>query len=102
LGDFFRGGRGELITIEMYIVDALKPTGYSRSWGKWTQGGLAMRQIELTAGQVVQVGRYTLQVLAVYPDEVVIGLLDSDDDAELIGACDGNHTKEPWTVDEAL
>jgi hypothetical protein len=61
-----------------------------------------MRQIELTAGQVLQVGHYTLQVLAVYPDEVVIGLLGSDEDADLAGAYDGHHTKEPWTVDEAL
>jgi hypothetical protein len=44
------------------------------------QGGSLMVVIERSPDQGVQVGPYTLWVLAVHADEVVIALLDPDKD----------------------
>ncbi len=61
-----------------------------------------MREIELTVGQAVQVGRHILRVLAVYPDEVVLDLLDPDEDAEPPGEHDGLHARTPTAVCDKL
>jgi hypothetical protein len=45
-----------------------------------------MVEIERRPGQSVQIGRYTLQVLAVRAGEVVFALLDPDNDCAGCGA----------------
>ena len=44
-----------------------------------------MVELERTPGQAVQIGRYTLRVLAVRQGEVVVALLDPDKDCAACG-----------------
>jgi len=61
-----------------------------------------MREIELTVGQSVQMGRHILRVLAVYPEEVVFDLLGPDEDAEPASGNDCRHERIPAAVHDKV
>jgi hypothetical protein len=61
-----------------------------------------MVKIERSAGQGVQIGRYTLRVLAVGADEVVVALLDPDVDCACCGERPAGRRRCPLCAAEAV
>jgi hypothetical protein len=57
-----------------YLVDKRPGSGYLPSGDEFFQEGPRMVEIERSPGQVVRIGPYTLRVVAVLPDRVVIAL----------------------------
>ena len=61
-----------------------------------------MKMLELSPGRGVQVGPYTLRVLAVRPGEVVLALLDPDKDCTGCGGRPAARLRCPICRAEAL
>ena len=61
-----------------------------------------MVKIERSPGQGVQIGRYTLRVLAVHAGEVVVAVLDPDLDCACCGERPAAHCRCPRCGAEAV